>query len=102
MVGVEAEIPASLPPRGDGEAQSGRCFRFFSVVFFSLAHLARAALRALALRSSGLSLEALILPPLEPPSFPSATALGFFSRIASEPYMPVTMQKINKKTLDIA
>jgi hypothetical protein len=56
-------------------------------------------LRALALRSSGLSLAALIFPPLEPPSFPSATAFGFFSRIDSEPYMPATVQKINKKAL---
>ncbi len=102
MVGVHAGTLVSLPPCQMAKAQSGRCFFFFSVVFFSLAHLARAALRALALRSSGLSLAALVFPPLEPPSFPSATALGFFSRIASEPYMPATVQKINKKTLDNA
>lgn len=58
--------------------------------------VARAALRALAVRSSGLSLAALIFPPFEPPSFPSATAFGFFSRIGPEPYMPATAQKINK------
>lgn len=48
-----------------------------------------AAFRALALRCSGVSLAALFLPPFEPPILPSATALGFFSRI--EIYMRTTI-----------
>jgi hypothetical protein len=50
----------------------------FFVDFFVFAHLAMAALRALALRCSGVSFAAPVLPPFEPPSFPSATASDFF------------------------
>lgn len=45
-------------------------------------HLARAAFRAIAVRRLALSFAALILPPLDPPSFPSATAAGFFSPLS--------------------
>ena len=53
--------------------------RFFRGDFsLALAHLASTALRAISLLSSGFSLAAGILPPFDPPSFPSATAFGFF------------------------
>ena len=44
----------------------------------ALAHRAITALRAISLLFSGVSLAARILPPLDPPSFPRATAFGFF------------------------
>jgi hypothetical protein len=43
-----------------------------------LAHLTSTALRAISLLSSGVNLAARILPPFDPPSFPKATAFGFF------------------------
>ncbi len=51
-----------------------------SLLFASLAfaHLASTAFRAISLRRSGESFEARILPPFDPPSFPNATAAGFF------------------------
>jgi hypothetical protein len=51
---------------------SSSCWRF-------LAHLASAAFLAISLRRSGDSFSARALPPLLAPSFPSATAAGFFS-----------------------
>lgn len=46
---------------------------------FPLAQRALAACWAIAFRASGDSRAALALPPLEPPSFPNATAAGFFT-----------------------
>ena len=44
----------------------------------ALAHRASTAFRAISLLSSAVSLAARILPPFDPPSFPKATAFGFF------------------------
>ena len=44
----------------------------------SLDHLAITAFRAIALLCSAVSRSARLLPPLDPPSLPSATAFGFF------------------------
>ncbi len=52
-------------------------FSFFPLLF-ALAQRARTACRAISLRRSGESFDALIFPPLEPPSLPKATAAGFF------------------------
>ena len=51
---------------------------FFSFDFPTLAHRASTALRAISLRCSAVSFAARILPPLEPPIFPKATACAFF------------------------
>ena len=50
-------------------------FNFFFRLF---AHLAKTAFLALSLRCSGVSFAARALPPLRPPSRPSATAAAFF------------------------
>ena len=42
------------------------------------AHRANTAFRAISRLRSDVSLAARILPPFDPPSFPNATALGFF------------------------
>src|SRR5690242_7068380 len=51
---------------------------FLSLPCFRLAHRARTAWRAISRLRSGLRFAARIIPPFTPPSFPRATALGFF------------------------
>jgi len=53
----------------------------YSACFFF--QRAAAAFRALSARSSGVIFAALAAPPFAPPSFPRATAAGFFSRSGS-------------------
>jgi hypothetical protein len=51
---------------------------YFFLEALTLSHLALTAFRAISVLRSELKRSARILPPLEPPSLPSATALGFF------------------------
>jgi hypothetical protein len=52
--------------------------KLFWGVYLTSAHLDLAAFRAIALRLFGDSFSARAFPPFNPPSFPSATAAGFF------------------------
>ena len=57
----------------------------------SLCHLALAAFFAASVLCFFVMLAALALPPLAPPSFPRATAAGFFVLIGSDGASPVAM-----------
>src|ERR1039458_2303022 len=70
-----SQVSLGKESRGD---QVLSCRSFCWAFSLALAHLASTALRAISLLSSGVSLAARILPPFDPPSFPRATALGFF------------------------
>ena len=54
------------------------CSSIVKPLIYSFFHRAPAAFRAMALRRFGVSFFARALPPLSPPSRPSATAAGFF------------------------
>ena len=64
---------------------------------FFLDHRATAAFRALARRCFAVSFRALALPPLSPPSRPSATAAAFFFIFAMQgiSHIPAWSQSLN-------
>ena len=68
---------------------------FFSFDLLTLSHRAITALRAIVLRCSAVSFAARIVPPLEPPNFPRATACGFFFLLISTTRYSVGREQIN-------